>query len=175
MRRNANPDLNDSQALLEERRKAQSKRMVGALLREPFLAVTDRIFGALEVAGLDVISQAHLAVFQQIDEGDGSRLVELAQAARMTKQSMSYLVENLINRGYLEQVPDPSDGRAHLIRLTAQGYEVMRIARVVVSDIEQEWGAYLGPERMADLMESLRDIVALLEAKAITQRKKPIP
>src|SRR5262245_53608118 len=113
--------------LIRDYRKAQEHRRIGALLRVPFLTVVDRIYELLLAAGIHNVSHAHLALFRHIDEKKGSRVVDLAADAQMTKQSMSYLVDYLEEHGYVERALDPSDGRARLIRLTALGQRVMEI------------------------------------------------
>lgn len=42
-------------------------------------------------------------------------MAELAEEARMTKQSMGELVAYLERRGYVERLPDPRDGRARIV------------------------------------------------------------
>ena len=52
--------------------------------------------------------------------GEGRvRLTDLAARAQMTKQSAGELVSYLEARGYLERVPDPSDGRVRINALTS--------------------------------------------------------
>jgi DNA-binding MarR family transcriptional regulator len=60
-------------------------------------------------------------------------------------------------------VPDPTDGRARLIRLTDRGKDVERTARQIIRNIEAEWSDRLGDERMAQLRETLRELAAMLE------------
>ena len=141
----------------------QGERLMGALLRVPFLKVVDTIYQALLAEGCDDLTRAHLAVFRHIDEAKGSRLTELADEAQMTKQSMGYLVDHLQERGYLERVPDSDDGRARLVRLTDRGHQVMSVARRVVRGLEEEWAHLIGKRKMQQLRESLQALVAILE------------
>lgn len=57
--------------------------------------------------------------------------------------------------GYVERVPDPTDGRTRLVRFTRRGNEVVAIANAMAVKIEAEWAAHLGPERMAHLRDAL--------------------
>src|SRR5438045_448708 len=66
------------------------------------------------------VRPSHGCVFGTI-EPEGSRLTELAERAHMTKQSVGEVASELEARGYVERVPDPSDGRAKIIRLTEKG------------------------------------------------------
>ena len=51
------------------------------------------------------------------------------------------MVDLLVRRGYVERVPDPEDGRARLVVLTAAGKDLVRSAVRVIASIEQEWTA----------------------------------
>ena len=101
----------------------------------------------------------HGCVFGNI-EPDGSRLTDLAERAHMTKQSVGEVATELEQRGYLERVPDPNDGRAKIIRLTARGQEAQAVGRRVIDEIEQEWAERFGVERIAALRDALEAVTA---------------
>ena len=70
-------------------------------------------------------------------ELEGSRLTQLAERAGMTKQAVGEMVADLEQLGYLERVPDPGDGRAKIIRLSARGWEAQAAAADrIFADIE---------------------------------------
>jgi DNA-binding MarR family transcriptional regulator len=102
---------------------------------------------------------SHGCVFGNIDP-DGSRLTELAERARMTKQSVGEVTSDLEQRGYVERVPDPSDGRAKIIRLTERGRAAQALGIGLIDDLEQEWGERFGAERVAALREALETITS---------------
>lgn len=151
-------------------RQAQEGRLMGALLRVPFLTIVDRIHAGAVAAGFEDVTYAHLAVFRHIDEQQGSRLIDLAHEAQITKQSMGYLVDQLEAHGYVERVSDLTDGRARLIRLTPRGHALMATARQVVRGVEEEWARYLGQERMDHLRATLADLTAMLEEARYYER-----
>src|SRR5438105_11202542 len=111
---------------------------LGILLRIPFQEVVQRVGAGLAEAGFDDLRTAHTAVFQHIEAG-GSRLTDLAERAQITKQSMGYLVDYLEQRGYLERLPDSTDRRATLIRLTERGWNQVRTALAIIAAVEDEW------------------------------------
>lgn len=131
---------------------------IGHLLRIPFQAIVARVATGIVSAGFSDIRPAHSSVFQHI-RPEGSRLSDLAANAQMTKQSMSYLVNDLEQRGYVERQPDPGDGRAQLIRLTASGWEQVVAAAQIIEQTEREWAEVLGPERMAELRQLLEELL----------------
>ncbi len=103
------------------------------------------------------IRVTHGCVFGNIDP-DGTRLTELAARARMTKQSVGEVTSDLEQRGYVERVPDPSDGRAKIIRLTERGRAAQALGVGLIDEIEQEWAERFGAERVAALREALEAI-----------------
>ena len=105
------------------------------------------------------IRVTHGCVFGNIDP-EGSRLTDLADRAHMTKQSVGEVASDLEQRGYIERVPDPSDGRAKLIRLTARGLAAQTIGRGLIDDIERDWAERFGIERVAALREALEVVTA---------------
>jgi DNA-binding MarR family transcriptional regulator len=103
------------------------------------------------------IRVAHGCVFGNIDP-EGTRLTELAARARMTKQSVGEVTSDLEQRGYVERVPDPSDGRAKIIRLTERGRAAQALGLGLIDEIEQEWAERFGAERVTALREALEAI-----------------
>ena len=101
----------------------------------------------------------HGCVFGNIDP-EGTRLTDLAERAFMTKQSVGEVVSDLEQRGYVERVPDPSDGRAKIIRLTDRGQDAMAAGREIIDEIEQKWAERYGADRVAALRDALEAITA---------------
>ncbi len=100
---------------------------------------------------------SHGCVFGNID-AEGTRLTELAERARMTKQSVGEVTSDLEQRGYVERVPDPSDGRAKIIRLTERGRDAQALGIGLIDEIEQEWAERFGADRVAALRDALEAV-----------------
>lgn len=120
-------------------------------------AAEDRIFAALADAGFGDITRAQGRLLAGIDL-DGTRLVVLAERARIPKQTALALVNGLEASGYVERVPDPSDGRARLIRLTARAKTGLPFAIAEEARIEAAWSDRLGPRRLKELRAALWDL-----------------
>ncbi|NGN95002.1 MarR family transcriptional regulator [Nocardioides sp. KC13] len=126
-----------------------------------YRAMDERVISAMRDAGYNItVAQARLA--QRIAE-DGSRLVDLAEQAQVTKQTASILVAALEREGLVERVPDPTDGRARLIRFTAAGQAAADHAREVVMGVEEEWNEHLGPDLATSLREALTSLRELVD------------
>ncbi|MBN9389904.1 MAG: MarR family transcriptional regulator [Chloroflexi bacterium] len=137
--------------------KPEEKILIG-LFYTPYLALNSKIYKGLEEAGFTDLRPAQFSVFQHI-EPEGSRATEMAERAQITKQSMGYLVEMLEKQGYVQQVPDPTDGRARLVRLTDRGHAVNQVAEEVLQQAETEWAKKLGKNKMQKLRNMLSNLV----------------
>src|SRR5919205_394744 len=134
------------------------------LFYTPYLALNDEIYRRLSEAGYADLRPSHFSAFQHITP-EGSRATEMAERAQITKQSMGYLVDILDRQGYVEQVPDPTDGRARIVRLTERGKAVNRVAEEVLQQIEVEWSRQLGKNKMHKLRDLLADLAEIINSE----------
>lgn len=130
---------------------------IGTLLRDPALAINELVSEGLAERGFGDLRPAHGTIAQHIAD-HGSRVTVLAQLAQVSKPTVVYLVDDLERLGYVERAPDPADGRAKLIRLTARGAQAQEAAREIVAQIEQDWGRLLGSSDYARLRELLQHL-----------------
>jgi hypothetical protein len=72
--------------------------LIGALLRIPYETVREHILDRLHAAGFDDIDQAHFNVLQYPGP-HGRRPSEITAHARVSKQAMNYLLNQLEERG----------------------------------------------------------------------------
>jgi DNA-binding MarR family transcriptional regulator len=129
------------------------------LLDVAFDDFSDELARRVEAAGYTDLRPGHGCVFGTIDP-DGSHLTDLAERAHMTKQSVGEAASDLERRGYVERVPDPNDGRAKIIRLTARGREAHAIGLGLIDELERDWAERFGEERIAALREALEAVAA---------------
>ena len=120
-------------------------------------ALEQRAFDAVVAAGITDITLAQARVAARIGP-HGSRVSDLAEQARVTKQSAAFLVEQLEAAGYVERAPDPTDGRARLVRLTTRARRVAQAADAEVQRVLTEWADHVGEERLRQMHETLRDL-----------------
>jgi DNA-binding MarR family transcriptional regulator len=83
------------------------------------------------------------------------RVSELAEREGVTQPAMTSVLNKLEQRGYAERTEDPSDGRATLVQITAQGVHRLREARAARARIVAERLAQLAPEDR-DALEAAR-------------------
>lgn len=130
---------------------------LGVLLFVASRALEQRAHDALAAAGITDITLAQARLAARIGP-NGTRVSELAEQARITKQSAGFLVRQLEETGYVERVPDPSDGRAQLVRLTRRADRVVAVANAEVERALGEWADHVGAERLRLVHEVLTDL-----------------
>jgi DNA-binding MarR family transcriptional regulator len=130
------------------------------LLDLAFDAVLAEFQREIEESEFDDLRITHGCVFRYVRE-TGMRLTEIAERANMTKQSVGEIVDDLVERGYVERAPDPADRRAKLICLTARGEAAQAFGFRTFVTIEKRWADRFGADRIADLRETLEEIVAV--------------
>lgn len=112
------------------------------------------------------VSRTEVGVLRVL-RGGPQRITELAARERVTQPAITLLVNRLAERGWVERVADPTDGRAVLVSMTAAGEEVFERLRA-------EYRALLH-EEMASLedgeVETLAAAVAILD-KVIDRLKE---
>jgi DNA-binding MarR family transcriptional regulator len=125
------------------------------LLLEARRALASELDGDLAERGYPDLRPGHAALFLSVDRRSGSRITDLAEQVRLTKQAMMSMVDDLESRGYVRRVPDPSDSRAKLVRLTAHGRRAAAECRRAVQALEQRTRRVLGDRSYDALRESL--------------------
>jgi DNA-binding MarR family transcriptional regulator len=130
---------------------------MGVLLREPFRIGSELLHEHFAASGHPDVRAPHGNVMQFLDN-EGTRVSDLARRAQITKQSMAELVGHLERHGYVERVPDPDDRRAKLVRPTARGLELHRVAGAFITELEDRWGRRLGRAKMKRLKQLLAEL-----------------
>jgi DNA-binding MarR family transcriptional regulator len=144
-------------------RPAEDQVIFSQLLRRPYEALLMNIHAELAAAGFaDSYPSWGTNIFHYLREG-GLRLTELAERTHTTKQALLYTIKQLEAAGYVERVPDHTDGRAKIIRLTRRGWELRRVADEIIASIEHECVQQLGEERMRQFEALMKDVSSVLE------------
>lgn len=133
------PLLFDCARLLDEVAQAEVNREAGARVLTPALV---RLLPHLTTSGI--------------------RPTVLARRVDVSKQAVGQALGDLESRGFVEMVPDPDDGRARLVRLTASGLAAFDHGRGVLAFYEAALAARVGQARIDALRDTLGRLLPVL-------------
>lgn len=111
--------------------------------------------------GYDDLKPSHSALFSNLGP-EGARLVDVAAKAGITKQSMAAIADELEVLGYIERLPDPSDGRARIIKLSKRGWDCVAKWDSMLDEIVDEYADSIGASRVDRLTRDLSKLVSTL-------------
>ena len=94
-------------------------------------------------------------VLAQIAMNEGISQVALATATDTDPMTISGVLDRLEKRGLIDRYPDPTDSRAKLARLTAEGTEVFQSARRVGLSMYEAALQGVTPEEVETLISAL--------------------
>lgn len=156
--------MSDPRDLLWKRSKELTAQLVGdPLVRSSRLFYAETI-RRLRARGRTGVKLSHTNLLAALDRETGTRAVDLAEQMEITKQAVGQMVAETEALGWVERVPDPSDGRAKIVRLTAAGFEIVVEGLEVFAELEAELRTRMGAELFGALGDSTRAAVAALEA-----------
>jgi DNA-binding MarR family transcriptional regulator len=135
--------------------------MIGRLLRLVYQHYSQDIEAALREAGFDDIAPAAANVFPFVPP-QGITVSELADLARVRKQTMAQAVDQLERTGYIERHPNPRDRRSRLVFLTDRGGSVRPVAHAAAAGVEASWARLTSTEELDALRGSLLHLLTKL-------------
>lgn len=154
------------------------QRTLGFLLREVYGLLQDRIYASVAAAGHPGLRAAHSPVLRHLPP-DGGRVSELARATGLAKQSIAYVVQDLIALGYLCTQPDPDDGRARQVVYTPLGRKLLAALIQASREAEDAMAATLGAAQLQALRAMLETMLDPRSARGGSvsngRRESPTP
>ncbi|MGY1727704.1 MarR family winged helix-turn-helix transcriptional regulator [Geodermatophilus sp. SYSU D01062] len=130
--------------------------LLTTLLEQAMTLIRDDLY-ALSDARYPGLRMRHYRLLAMLPP-EGERLSRLAADSGHTKQALAQALAPLQAGGYVEVLPDPSDGRARLVRRTGRGREVEEAVRRRLADVERDWARRVGEERWAVARAVLADL-----------------
>jgi DNA-binding MarR family transcriptional regulator len=103
-------------------------------------------------------SMAHMPLIMNI-KPEGTNNNELAAIAKISKQAMSKVVKDLLNKGYIETRTDALDKRSVTILLTDKGKRFVIKARNCVQSLTLEYQNFLGKDEYEHTVDNLMKIM----------------
>jgi DNA-binding MarR family transcriptional regulator len=140
-----------------------ARPLIGLLLRLLYQSYSQDIHAALREAGFGDIRPTHANVFPFVPP-EGITVTELADRARVRKQTMAEAVDQLERMGYVERRPNPRDRRSRLVFLTERGASVKPVTHTTAALVEERWAELTSPEELEALRASLLHLLTELRA-----------
>jgi DNA-binding MarR family transcriptional regulator len=138
-----------------------ARPLIGLLLRLLYQHYSEDIHASLLEAGFGDIRSTHANVFPFVPP-EGITVSELADLARVRKQTMAQAVDQLERSGYVERRPNPRDRRSRLVFLTDRGASVTPVTHAAAARVEERWAKLTSPEQLEELRTSLLRLLTKL-------------
>jgi DNA-binding MarR family transcriptional regulator len=102
------------------------------------------------------IRPAQYSVLVVIGSNSGLSQADVAQALGIERARLVRLLDRLEKRGLTQRMASPVDRRSHALKLTAQGRNTLRRARMLAASHEARLIEKLGPANHRMMMDALR-------------------
>ena len=138
-----------------------SRDNIGFLLAKASQRWNELLAARFAARGFPEVSPAYGSLLIPLYEEDGIRLGELAQRARLSKQTMTALIRRLERDGLVARRADPNDARATLVFLTPRAREFAPVAAEILDELDREVAAVLPTSHVGMLDQALRALMEL--------------
>jgi DNA-binding MarR family transcriptional regulator len=141
-------------------RKATTQNL-GFLLAKASQRWNELLYGHFVAQGYPEVRPSYGSLLLPLFEEDGLRMGQLAERARLSKQTMTTMVRLLERDGLVTRERDAADGRAFRIQLTERAKEFESVAEEVLEELEREVQEALTPRATSALERALKGVIAL--------------
>ncbi len=126
------------------------------------LAVQRQLFTRLAARGFADLRPRHGAVLAYV--GEGTRASDLVVHSGRNKQTVTRLIDELEELGYVERRAGSSDRRTKVVALTRRGRAEVRAAREILADIERHCSGAIGVRSWATWRSQLTRLLDAIDA-----------
>jgi DNA-binding MarR family transcriptional regulator len=120
----------------------KTEPQIGYLIKEAQSRLRARMEDALGPLGLTV---SQYSCLHRVQREPGISAAALARSVFMTRQSMSAMLQQLMDRGLVTRPEQPASGRALPMALTSAGAQLLDAAQTLVDRVEERMLAPLSP------------------------------
>ena len=135
-----------------------TRENLGYLLAKASQRWNEQLQQGFSDAGYPEVKASYGSVLIPLLEEDGLRMGEIARRARLSKQTITTMVRLCERDGLVERRPDPDDGRATRVHLTAKARRFEPAAEHVLARLERGATRALGEQRLEDLRRALKQL-----------------
>jgi DNA-binding MarR family transcriptional regulator len=128
------------------------------LLLGGYRSLVDAATAELASSGHEDFKPLHEFALRAIVAGADSAS-DLGRRTAVSKQAASKTIAVLVERGYVESTPHPTDARRNKLEVTARGLDVMSQGEAILDRLREQWQQQIGPAALATLEAHLATLV----------------
>ncbi|MFL6024358.1 MAG: MarR family winged helix-turn-helix transcriptional regulator [Marmoricola sp.] len=117
------------------------------------------------------IQASHNAVYATLPP-EGARSADMAHRAGITRQSMGEIIREMVAAGSLVMVPDPTDGRAKIVKWSEHGKRVASDGFDHIVELDRVFRERFGD---ADIDTTYRVMLGIIEMLSPELADEPLP
>ena len=111
--------------------------------------------------GFGEVRPSYGSVLLPLFEGDGLTMGQIAERARLSKQTMTTMVRLCERDGLVSRERDPHDARAFRIHLTQRAKDFKPVAQEILRELDTKVLATLGEGQRTALSRALKGVMHL--------------
>jgi DNA-binding MarR family transcriptional regulator len=138
-----------------------SRENLGYLLAKASQRWNELLYERFRREGFKEVRPSYGSIVLPLFEEDGLRMGELAERARLSKQTMTTMIRLLERDGLVRRPRDPEDRRAFRVYLTARARSFRPVAESVLSELDELVGERLSQAGLSRLKTSLKEVMSL--------------
>jgi DNA-binding MarR family transcriptional regulator len=138
-----------------------SRENVGYLLAKASQRWNELLYERFRREGFKEVRPSYGSIILPLFEEDGLRMGELAERARLSKQTMTTMVRLVERDGLVRRQRDPEDRRAVRVYLTAQARSFRPVAESVLRELDELLEEQLSQAELSTLKTSLKEVMSL--------------
>ena len=138
-----------------------TRENLGFLLAKASQRWNELLYERFVAAGFPDVRASYGSILVPLFEEDGLRMGELAERARLSKQTMTTMVRLLERDGLVERRADPSDGRAALVLLTERARSFRPVAEATLGELDRLVVGKLSTRGRDEVQAALRLLAGL--------------
>ncbi len=131
-----------------------SRTNLDQLILRAFYWVDEGLQRNLRQRGGPAVTHAQSMIILTIGEGI-SRPSAIADRLGVSRQAVHQGLQQLVQIGIIELIPDPNDGRAKIAVLSSTGEPIFSKGRSILRELEQELGRRIGSRALKQLRNAL--------------------
>jgi DNA-binding MarR family transcriptional regulator len=136
---------------------ARSGADLALLLLGGFRSLADAATVELAQRGHEKVRPVHDFAIRAIDAG-ADTASELGRQLGVSKQAAAKTISILEDRGYIASEVDQRDARRHRLKVTSEGYALLRTGEEVFDELRDRWAQRIGIDELERLEEALAEL-----------------